>query len=94
MIDYKITNFRLGSTGITAKVQIYSGDITTEPEATLTGTQDVTRYRRTALLKTIDISLDPAEVVALFTRYVNKRLLQEAQQRGQTVITEQSSTTV
>lgn len=97
MIDYKITDIKLSSQGISANVRIYEGDITTEqePSGDLSGTlTDVTRYRRTSKLAERNIVLDTNEVIELFTKYLNKRLAQEAAQRGKTVITEQSSTTV
>jgi hypothetical protein len=94
MIDYKIADIKLSSQGISANIRIYEGDITTEQELVDGTMQDVTRYRRSSKLVERNIVLDTNEVIALFTKYLNKRLAQEAAQRGKTVITEQSSSTV
>lgn len=95
MIDYKINNVTLNSQGIQDKITIYSGDITTEQEENVDGVmEDVTRYRRTSVLTTKDINLDTNQVVALFSKWANKRLIEEATSRGETVISEQNSTSV
>ena len=95
-IDYKLTNVTLSSQGISAKVRIYGGGVTTEQEPDLNGDlADVTRYRRTAgMIKEIDINLDPTQVTELFSKWVNKKLIEEATTRGKEVISEQASTSV
>jgi hypothetical protein len=96
MIDYKVNNLRLSQNGISATIDIYNGAITTEAETNqlTSDTSDVTRYRRTAKVKTIQVNLDASEVTDLFLKYVNKRIVDEATQRGTTVITKQNNTTL
>lgn len=95
MIDYKITNFKINNRGISATVNVYKGDVTTEDEQVAGGdTEAVTRYRRSQKVKSVDINLDPLQVSRLFEKYVNKKIQAEAAKIGETIISEQDSTSV
>jgi hypothetical protein len=95
-IDYKIKSFNLSQNGISCDVRLYRGEVTTEQEDVVgeDTPQDVTRYRREAMLKDINVSLDPQQVQALFRKFLNKRIKVEAADRGLTIISEQDETSV
>lgn len=94
-VDYKITDLQMTSQGIHITIRIYGGDITTENEANEQGAlKPVTRYRRQQMIREISYTLDPTQVTNLVTRWLNKKLAQEAQSRGKQVISDQNSTNV
>jgi len=58
LTDYKISRISRSPDGNgKAVVKFYEGEITTEPEELGQVTQAVTRYRRSKLLRTVDIPL-------------------------------------
>jgi len=98
-IDYKIKSFKLTQNGISADIRIYKGATTTENEKDTANPDSdvlvpVTRYRRDEMVKEVTLELDAQQVANLFRKYVNKKMVKEASDRGATIISEQQSTKI
>jgi len=91
-IDYKMPVCRVTKDGTTTiKVVIYKGDIATEEEKGVDGVMTlVTRYRRTAMVKTFSRTFDRALSRVKIIKALNLKLKEEAESRGFSVIVEQS----
>ena len=90
-IDYKMPAIIVKNGKTYIKILFYKGDITTEDELDVgTGTIPVTRYRRTSKIKTINHILNGVFTEAEVRRKINLKLKTLADERGFTVVTEQS----
>ena len=77
--DYKFKSIIRNGQTTRCVVRFYEGDITTEPELDLhTNTiKDTTRYRRTKLLRTEDITFDGDLTDNQLRFEMNKKLVQD-----------------
>lgn len=92
-VDYKMPHIKITGDKTRIKVVIYKGKIATQDEPDADGSmQPITRYRRTAKIKTITRTLNGVFTEEQIRRKINKQLKIEADAIGIPVITEQSDT--
>lgn len=95
LLDYKIVRFSHEGRHVTTDVRVYRGAITTQQELVDGAMQDVTRYRRTAMVLEkhyeydVPIDMTREEFITKARKYLNNKLIIYANNHGHTVITKE-----